>query len=172
MAVVVPFIPYIAAAISAVAAISQMQAAKSAANKNAQIAERNAGIAREQAARDAEAQGRTARQKIGAARAAYGAAGVTQEGSPLDVLSMSAANAELDKQNILYRGELRGMGYEDTAELDRQRASAATAQGIGGAASAVLTGAAKVYSNAPSSTPGAQTGYSLGDYNYDMSSYG
>lgn len=151
-------IPFIALAFTVVSTISQAQAAKKEANYNAAISERNAGIARDQAAADAEAQGRFARQKIGAARAAYGASGVTQEGSPIDVLAMSAANAELDRQNILYKGELRATGYQDTANLDRMRGSSAVKRGYGEAASSILTGAGKYYSNKP------QTGYSIGEY--------
>lgn len=155
-------LPFISIAFTAISAISQGQAAKNEANYNAQIAERNAGVARDQAAADADAQRRHATQVLGSARAAYGASGVTAEGSPLDVLTMSASNAELDRQNILYRGELKAMGYQDTARLDRSRAGAAAKNGYFGAASAVLTGGAKYYANLPKST--AQTGYSIGDY--------
>jgi hypothetical protein len=151
-------LPFIAIGFQVFSALSSARAARKEAEYNAAINERNAGIARDQAAADAEAQGRHARMVIGRARAGYGASGVTQEGSPIDVLAMSAANAELDRQNILYRGELRAMGYQDTAALDRSRASAATQRGLEGAASSILTGGSKIYASRP------QRGYQLGDY--------
>ena len=162
MAAVVPFIPYIAAAFTAVSAIQQGNAARETGEYNAAIAERNAGIARDQANADAEAQGRFARQKIGAARAAYGASGVTLEGSPIDVLAMSASNAELDRLNILHAGEIKAMGYRDTAQLDRMKGEAAQSKGYGDAASAILTGTTQ------SRKPKPQIGYTIGDYGSDI----
>lgn len=97
---------------------SQGEAGAAAAAFNSAAATRNAGIARQQAADDAAAQRRTAVQTMGAMRAGYGASGVTLEGSPLEVLESSARNAELDNQMIRYKGELRAMGYEDTATLE------------------------------------------------------
>ncbi|MDP3939805.1 MAG: hypothetical protein Q8R92_16935 [Deltaproteobacteria bacterium] len=149
-------------ALTVISAISQASSARKASEYNAGIAERDAGIAREQAARDADAQKRGTLRAIGAARAAYGASGITVEGSPLDVLESSAAAAELDRQNILYKGELRAMGYQETAALDRARGKAATRQGYMQAGSAILMGAGKYYGSQPAKT--AQTGYQLGDY--------
>lgn len=147
-------------AFTAVSAISQGNAARKEGEYNAAIGTRNAQIARDQADADASAQQRVAQQRLGAARASYAASGVTMEGSPLDVLAMSAANAEMDKQNILYKGNLRAMGYEETAALDLARGKNAQKQGYMKAASAFLTGGAKVYD----SQPRAQTGYRIGDY--------
>jgi hypothetical protein len=142
-----------ATAMSAIGGIAQGQQAKSAHNYNAQIAERNAVAARQQASADAAAQQRHARQVLGAARANYGASGVTLEGSPLDVLEMSAANAELDRQNILYKGSLRAMGYESDADMERMQGRSAQAAGYTRAASSVLTGTYKHYAY-KSGTPG------------------
>lgn len=134
-------LPIISTAFSVIGAISGARAESNAAKFNAAQAERNAQVARSNAAADAQAQSRDARRRIGAARAAYGAAGVSLEGSPLDVLEQSAAEAEMDKMNILYKGELQAMGYEDTAALNRSRAKDAQTAGIFGAGKAVLTGA-------------------------------
>ncbi len=171
MAAAAPFLPYIVAGFQVVSALSQASAASSQANYNAQIADRNAGLAREQAARDAEAQQRHATQVLGAARAGFGASGVTSEGSPLDVLMNSASNAELDRQNILYKGELRAIGYSDTAALERSRAKAAEKEGLVGAASAIITGVTNS-SAATAAKPRATTGYQLGDYSYNTANYG
>lgn len=166
-----PFIQAAAAVFSAVGALSSGNAASSAAEYNARLAERNAQISRDQAAADAEQQQRHARLVIGTARAGYGASGITLEGSPLDVLAMSASNAELDRQSILYRGELRGMGYDSEAALDRQRASTANTQGFFGAASALLTGGAKAaYFSRLGGGATSTSGYQLGDYGYETGS--
>ena len=159
-------IPWIMGAMAAVSAVQAVQAgrqAKKTSEYNAAIGERNAGLARSQAAADADAQQRHARQVIGAARAGYGASGITLEGSPLDVLESSAANAELDRQNILYKGELRAMGYSEGAALDRVRGDSAQRAGYEKAGSAILMGAGKYYGN-QAVKPTA--GYEVGDY-YD-----
>lgn len=155
-------LPWIAAGFTAVSAIQQGQAAKKTGQYNAAVATRNAGIARDQAGADAAAQQRLAVQKIGAARAGYAASGVTAEGSPLDVLSMSAANAELDKQNILYKGELRAMGYKESGALDLARGKAAATKGFVNAGAALFGAAGNYYANKPETKP--QTGYRIGDY--------
>ncbi len=168
MAAALPILKVAATAAAALSALSQASAASSQANYNAQVADRNAGVARDQAARDAEAQGRRARQVLGAARAGFGASGVTSEGSPLDVLMNSASNAEMDRQNILYKGELRAIGYSDTAALERSRAKAAEKEGLVGAASAIITGGpppedgkVDAYGNKKKK---ATTGYTIGSY--------
>lgn len=127
--------------VSVFGAIQQGQQASDAAEYDAKVAERNATIARQQAAADADAQQRDARRRIGAARAAYGAAGVDVEGSPLDALEESAANAELDRQNILYRGRLREIGYQDDAAQSTYNAGQAESAGYMKAGSALLAGA-------------------------------
>lgn len=146
-------LPVIAVAMMAVGTImsasaqaQQARDAKKAADFNASIAERNAGIARQQAAQDAMIQQRQARQQIGTAAAGYGASGIVMEGSPLDVLEASAAAAEMDRQTILYKGELRAMGYSDDATISRVQGQSAYNAGMSQAASKLLTGAAQTYS--------------------------
>lgn len=136
-------------AMSAAGAMQSAQAQSSAAEFNAAQATNNAASARAQASQDAMLQSRTARQKIGAAEAAYGASGVTMEGSPLDVLESSAASAELDRQTILYKGELRAMGYANSSLLDTMQGNAATQQGYYKAGSSLLIGGANIASKMP-----------------------
>lgn len=133
----------VAAGVQAVSSIQQGRAAAAAANTNAAIASRNATIAAQQAKADAEAKQREVDRMLGAARASYGASGVTPEGSPLDVLSSSAALGELDRQNVLYKGRLREIGFQDTAAIETSSASAALTRGMFGAGSALLKGASK-----------------------------
>ena len=111
--------PLIAALIMAAGKVKEGQAKKKAGEHDAQVAGRDAAVARDQANAEVLRQQKVARRTIGAARAAYGAAGVTIEGSPLDVLEESAVNAELDSQTIRYRGELRALGATDAAALSR-----------------------------------------------------
>lgn len=140
------WVPIAMAVVAAVGAMSQAASARSAAKYNASIAERNAVVARQQAAVNEDAQRRAAYRALGRMRAGYGAAGVTVEGSPLDVLEDSAAEAELDALNIRYKGELTAMGYQDEATLQRMRGKAAMTAGIFKAGSALLGGAGAYYS--------------------------
>lgn len=132
-------------AISAVGAISSAQAQSNAAKYNAQVAKNNAQIARDQAASESDRQRRLATKKLGEMRANYAASGVTMEGTPLDVMEESAAQAKLDELTIRYNGELQAMGFENTANLDRYRASQAMTSGYLSAGSALLTGGTKLY---------------------------
>ncbi len=83
---------------------------------------------------------RQTRMQLGSIRAAYGASGVTMAGSPLDVLEMSVANAERDRQQILYKGELKALGYEDTRTLSLFGADSAKKQAEFSSFSQLLTG--------------------------------
>lgn len=132
-------------AISAIGAIRAGQAQAAAANYNAQVAERNAFISRDQAAADEQRQRIQARRKLGAMRAAYGASGISLEGSPLDVLEDSAAEAELDALTIRYKGGVGAMGYEAEAGAQRARAKNATTESYYNAGAALLTGASNYY---------------------------
>lgn len=157
----------IGAAVSAVGAMSQASSAADAATYNRQVASQNASIATQQGDADALQQRRVNELRMGSVRAGYGASGVSNEGSPLDVLSSSAAQAELDVQNIKYGASLKALGYSNTATLDQSRASAAQTNGLYGAAAAALTGGAKAYGSYTTGTgtpmPMAGNGQSPGD---------
>lgn len=131
-------------AFSVIGALNQGQQAKNAAEYNAAVARNNAIASRQQATVAAEAQARKSRAQLGSMRAAYGASGVSMEGSPLDVLESSAAMAELDRQNILYSGELKAGGYESTAGLELMRGDAAETGSYFSAGSALLSGASRM----------------------------
>lgn len=142
-------------AFSVYGAIQSANAEASAAKYNAKVADQNANIARQQAAADEDRQRRIAAKTMGGIRANYGASGVTLEGSPLDVIEESAANAKLDELNIRYNGELQAMGFQNTANLDRSRAANAKTSGYLTAGSALLVGGSKSY-NAYKSYKGSQ----------------
>lgn len=151
---------------SAAAAQRQGEAAAQAAAFNSQVAKRNATLAIQQSQQDAEAQRRLAYKKIGGAVAAYGASGVTLEGSPLDVLEESVRNAEQDRQTILYKGQLRAMGYESDAALYEFSGENARATGNETATGILLSGGAQIAGTLGRSSSPAQPqgGYRLNEY--------
>lgn len=165
MAVAIPIMMVAGAAISAAGAISQAQAQQRAAEYNAKLNERNATIATQQSTAAVDQQRREAEQVFGSMRAGIGASGVTQEGSPMDVLASSITQAKLDEHNILYRGELKRMGYEESANLDRMSGRTAKEQGYWNAASNMLTGVGRAgYSyTAANSDRGGTTSQVLND---------
>jgi hypothetical protein len=130
-----------------VAIMGQMQAASaqaSAANYNAEVARNNAIAAQQQARQNELIQQQQSRQKIGGITAAYGASGIDSgSGSALDVLGSSAANAELDRQTLVFNGALQAAGYGDEAALDAARAGSAKTAGLTSAAGLLLSGGAK-----------------------------
>lgn len=162
-----------ATAMQVVGSIQQGRAAQQSSNYNAAIAVRNEGIARDQAQADAAASSRAANSHMGAMRAAYGASGVTMDGSPLDVLESSATLAELDKQNILYKGELKAMGYHDEAMLENQRGKNAVNQSYMNAGSNLITGLSKYKSQYGSdSSVGRVPEARAGQYSLSNPAYG
>ena len=85
---------------------------------NARIANNNANIVETQAQEAARRSLVKSSMVIGAGRAGYGASGVTADGSALDVLGASAANAALDAITIRNQGDIRATAYRNQATLD------------------------------------------------------
>lgn len=147
MAAAIPFIMIASAVIGAVSAIQQGQAAKAAANYNSAIAEQNAELSRKQAAANAQQQDRENYLRMGAIRAAQGhSGGAGDAGSVLDVIGDVAMQGELQRQNILYQGELQARGYGNTAGLERSQGRNAVTSSYFKAGSALLQGASSYYS--------------------------
>jgi hypothetical protein len=137
----IPLVMLAGAAVSAIGAMSQANAAKAAHSYNATLRERDAIVATEQSGQDALRVQRHAAMEQGNILAGYGASGVaTDEGSPLDVLRMSAANAKLDEGTVLYKGRLKATGYATDATLERRAGRTAEEQGYLNSASYALTG--------------------------------
>ena len=144
-AAALPYIQAAGAVISAVGALQQGSAAKKASQYNAQIAEQNAAIARQNAAARATQADRETYLRLGAIRAAQGhAGGEAGEGSVLDVLGDVAAQSELERQQIVYQGELQARGFSNEAELERFSGETKQAGGYWRAGSELLSGAANV----------------------------
>ena len=144
MAQALPFFQIIGTAVSVISALQQGNAAKSAANFNAQTATQNAEIARQQATDQATQSSRENYLRLGAIRAAQGRAGGTGDaGSVLDVLGDTAAQGEIERQDIIYQGELKARGFANTATLERAGGSAAQTGGFLKAGSELLGGTIK-----------------------------
>ena len=146
MAAAIPYVMAASAVMSAFGAIRQGQAAKAAGKYNAQINMQNAQIARSQADAAARQADRETYLRLGAIHAAQGKAGGTSDsGSVLDVLGDVAAQSELERQDIIYRGEMAARGYQNTAQLDRFGGDAAATAGYLKAGSELLGGGANAY---------------------------
>lgn len=144
MAVAIPMIMLAGAAVSAMGAVSQANAAKAAAGYTAQLRERDATVALDQSQQDAARVQRQGAQAQGSLLAGYGASGVaTDQGSPMDVLQMSASQAKLDEETIRYKGRLRATGYGDEATLSRTSGETAQRQGTLNATSYLVGGAGR-----------------------------
>jgi hypothetical protein len=134
------------AGVAAAGAMAQGQAQASAARYNATLAERQSVAISAQVANQVARQRQEAEMTQGTLLAGYGASGVsTDDGSPMDVLRMSIANAKLDEHNLIYRGQRERLGLADSATLDRMRATTAESQAGFNAASSLLTGAGNAW---------------------------
>lgn len=164
--VVLQYVGYAAAAVSAVSAIQQANTQKAASKYNEKLAENQAIGAEQEAAAAADRQRRNASKTIGSMQASYAASGVSAEGSPLEVLEESARNAELDRLTILWNGQSRAQGYQNTAELERSRGKNAMASGYLSAAGSAFKGFASAYtpSGGGSTSSTASTGTNDGGY--------
>lgn len=156
MAVALPFLLVASAAVGVISAWQQGQAAKGAAEYNKRIAEQNAGLSRQEAAAAAEQETRQNYLRLGAiATAQAKSGGVAGEGSVLDVLGEAASQGELQRQKILYAGELNARGFENTATLEGFKKKQANTQMYFQAGNALLN-SASMYAGmkSPGSTPG------------------
>lgn len=145
MAAALPFLQIAGTVMSVIGALNQASAKSSAADYNAAMAERNATIARQQGEADMLQAQRVNAMRLGSIKAGYGSSGLTLEGSPLDVLESSAAQAKLDEQNIMYGANLRAQGFSESANLYRSQASQARSGGLFDAAGKAILGGARAY---------------------------
>lgn len=131
-----------AAAVTAYGQIKQGQAAEEAAKYNATMSRNNADAALTQAKMQEDEARRKSRGQLGQIRANYAASGVQLEGSPLDVLEMSAKNAEMDALTIRYSGDLRARGLNNEANLYEMEGRNAIESSLWAAGGTLLRGAA------------------------------
>lgn len=141
MMAAVPILMAVSAAVSAVGAIKQGQAASAANEFNAKIAEQNAEAADQQGQAAAEAQRRDAQRRIGAMEADIGASGGTMGGSATDLLADSIRMATLDNLTTRYNYKMRGAGYTNEAALSESAAKSARTASYFEAGGSLLRGA-------------------------------
>ncbi|MEZ5665874.1 MAG: hypothetical protein R3F55_00230 [Alphaproteobacteria bacterium] len=118
----------ISAGLGALQAIQSVAASRDDAAASRQQAD--AAVA--QAAADAFEKRRAIRRDLGRARARLGAAGVTIEGSPVEVLTDLAAEGELEARRIESEGAAAARGHLHRAGQARSQAGHALLQGVDG----------------------------------------
>lgn len=131
--------------IKVVGAIREGNATAKADKFNANVAAQNSQIAKDQAAAQLAQQQQDSYRKLGAIKAASGGSGVTTSGSPMDVLQDSFTQSELDANTIIYNGQIKSAGFDNTASLNRVAAKDAQTGGYIDAASKALLGGTKTY---------------------------
>jgi hypothetical protein len=145
MAMAIPIIMIAGAAMSAVSAAQQGKAAKAVGDYNASINMQNAQITREQTIQNVRQFDREQYLRIGAIRQAQGASGGKAEGSVLDILADTAAQGEIERQDIVYRGALAERGFNNAAKLDRFEGATGQARGNMQAGQELLKGVGSAY---------------------------
>ena len=127
-------------AVSAAGAVSQGISNAKTAKFNEKVAHQNATLARQQAELQARQTDRENRRREGQLRAAIGPSGGSSEGSAIDVLGDVVYQGELERQTVLFRGEIGQAGFLNTASLESSRAKNAPTAGYLRAGSEVLGG--------------------------------
>lgn len=125
--------------LSAYGQMQQGYAAKQAGEYNAQMAEMNAELTLKQAAEEETKFRSMFKRQLGDMRASVGASGVQLEGSPLEVMQDSIAQAELDATAIKTQGQRRAWALRSEAALQRYQGAAAQQGAMFGAAGSLLS---------------------------------
>lgn len=134
------------AAAAAVSAIGQIEAgrnAKKASEYNAQVAEARGRQVKQAAAFNEQRQRDQADKVVSTQQAAFGRSGVQMVGSPLLVVSDTAAEAELDALAIRYSGSVEEANAKRQAAADRLQGKIAQQSSYYGAATSLLGGASR-----------------------------
>ena len=118
--------------LTTLATVSQHRATAKGADHQAQHA-------RAQAAADEAEARRTARKDLSKRRAQIGAAGVTVEGSPIEILADTAAEHEIEARDIRNRGELTGYRHDLAADQARSSVGKALLSGADTIGKALLS---------------------------------
>ena len=137
-------------AVSAVGAVSAGAAQKQASDRNATMGVANAAAARRDATENARRQRRVNRKNAGTIR--------NQEFVAMDVLEDQVREGELKALDLLHAGEVKAIGLENGATLDRMQGKAAQRAGYFSAAGTLLKGGATAYESM-----GSTSGYSTVD---------
>ena len=145
MAMAIPIIMIVGAAMQAASTAQQGKMAKITSEYNASISRENAAITREQTVQNVRQFDREQYMRLGAIRQAQGASGGKAEGSVLDILADTAAQGEIERQDIAYRGALAERGYKNSATLDIYEGNLGYAQAKTKAGAELMQGASNAY---------------------------
>lgn len=142
------------AAMSAVGAISQgnaaaaqQESAAAAARRNAIVADQNAQTALQASNANEEASRRKSAADMGRLRASLAENGVgLDSGTATDLTESSAMNAELDALNIRYGGQQQARDYKNQAALETAQAAQSSANAGAARTAGYLTAGASALS--------------------------
>ena len=139
-------IAIISALVSAGTAIYSAQQEKKTREYRAQLAEEAGEEVRAGTELEVARHREEVKKLKGRQRAAYAKAGVRMEGSPLEVLADTQAQADLDQLIIEHGGFVSQRAQKRTAMWERQAGSAAQRAGYIGAGTSLLAGGYSAYS--------------------------
>jgi hypothetical protein len=135
----------IGTAISAAGSISAGTAQQNAEKYNAEVDQNNAIQARQAAFSQEQASEQQTTSRLGQQKADYGASGVdVNTGSPVDVMTDTAAKGRLDALTLRYGGQVRAQADQEGASLALYQGASDATAGYIGAGTSLLTGAGKV----------------------------
>ena len=141
---------------SAAGALYQGQAQSGALDRAAAVERNNASLDIATGNVNAGRLEASAGKAIGQTTASFGAAGVTSDsGSVMNVLAASAANMELDRQNILHGAQVRAINYNNQATMDEIGAKSALQGSYMNALSSIAMGGSKVFGQSSGVSPGS-----------------
>ncbi|MEO8837536.1 MAG: hypothetical protein ABI351_02360 [Herbaspirillum sp.] len=134
-------------AIGGIGALMSGQSQYDSLNAQADLQQKNAQEALAQGQFNANKSALQSGQRIGDTTAAFGAGGVrSNSGSVMAVLGASAANAELDRLNILHGADMRAINYQNEASMERVGAQNAKVGSYFSAFGSVAGAGARAYS--------------------------
>ena len=132
-------------AISAYGAYQQGKMQRDLNEYNAKIAENNKVLADQQYAIDHKEHQKRYRRLLGNQRVSYAKAGVTMEGSVIDVIEDTAIASNWEIQKMKYNRDVRKAGYTASATRSRFVGQSAYWAGKMNAAGTLLTGGTETY---------------------------
>ena len=135
----------LATALQGYGAYSGGQVQQQGAYYNAGVMQQRGQIAIAQAGERAAIQQTITGRSLGEQKAQAGASGVdANQGSPLAVMADTASQGELQRQLLLYQGQMENFADQQQAQLDIASGNAAATAGTNSAVGTLLTGGAKV----------------------------
>lgn len=136
----------IATGISTYSAIQQGQAAKNAADYNADVQRKAAAMETQRGATEAAEHRQKVKQMISRQNAAFGASGVEgSTGSAADVMTETAGMGELDALRIVNNSQRQAWGLESQARIGEYEGKVAYQQGIMKGTATLLNGGSNAY---------------------------